>query len=48
MVEEHDVVVAEGAIRVKRKDGSFLNAVFCDAFAMKNGKVKRLTTYLTG
>ena len=47
MVEERDVVIAEGAVRVKKKDGGFLNAVFCDVFAMKNGKVKRLTTYLT-
>jgi len=46
MVEEHDVVIAEGAVRVKKKDGGFLNAVFCDVFAMKNGKIKRLTTYL--
>ncbi len=47
MVEENDVVVAEGAVRVKKKDGDFLNAVFCDVFEMKNGKIKRLTSYLT-
>jgi ketosteroid isomerase-like protein len=46
MVEENNVVVAEGAVRVKKKDGSFLNAVFCDVFAMTEGKIKRLTTYL--
>lgn len=45
MVEEDDVVVAEGTVRVKRKDGSLLNAVFCDVFAMKNARIKRLTTY---
>ncbi len=47
MVEENDVVIAEGAVRVKKKNGGSLNAVFCDVFAMKNGKIKRLTTYLT-
>lgn len=26
-VEENDVVIAEGAVRVKKKDGSFLNAL---------------------
>jgi ketosteroid isomerase-like protein len=46
MVEENDVVIAEGAVRVARKDGGFLNAVFCDAFAVKNAKIKRLTSYL--
>jgi ketosteroid isomerase-like protein len=46
MVEENDVVIAEGAVRVERRDGGFLNAVFCDVFAMKNAKIKRLTSYL--
>jgi hypothetical protein len=39
--------MAEGAVRVKKKDGGFLNAIFCDVFAMKDGKIKRLTTCLT-
>ncbi len=30
MVEEDDVVIAEGAVRVKKKHGGSLNAVFCD------------------
>jgi len=46
MVEENDVVVAEGAVRAKKKDGGFLNAVFCDVFAMRNARITRLTTYL--
>jgi ketosteroid isomerase-like protein len=46
MVEENDVVVAEGQVRAKRKDGSVLNAVFCDVFAMTNARIRRLTTYL--
>jgi ketosteroid isomerase-like protein len=46
MVEENDVVIAEGAVRVKKKDDGFLNAAFCDVFAMKNAKIKRLTSYL--
>jgi ketosteroid isomerase-like protein len=45
LVEENDVVIAEGAVRVKKKDGGFLSAVFCDVFAMENAKIKRLTTY---
>jgi len=46
MVEENDVVIAEGQVRVKRKDGGFLNAVFCDVFVMTNARIKGLTTYL--
>lgn len=46
MVEEDDVVVAEGQVRAKRKDGGVLNAVFCDVFAMTSARIRRLTTYL--
>lgn len=46
MVEENDVVIAEGAVRVEKKNGGFLNAVFCDVFVMENAKIKRLTSYL--
>jgi ketosteroid isomerase-like protein len=45
MVEENDVVVAEGTVRVAWKDGGFLDAVFCDAFEMANGKIRRLVSY---
>ena len=47
MTEENDVVIAEGTVRCARRGGGFLNAVFCDVFAMENAKVKRLTTYLS-
>ena len=46
LVEEGDVVVAEGTVRSTRKDGGTLNLVFCDVFEMEEGKVKRLTSYL--
>ena len=46
MVEENDVVVVEGQVRAKRKDGGVLNAVFCDVFVMSNARIRRLTTYL--
>jgi ketosteroid isomerase-like protein len=45
MIEENDVVVAEGTVRVAWKEGGFLNAVFCDVFEIENTKIKRLTTY---
>jgi ketosteroid isomerase-like protein len=46
LVEESDVVVAEGTVRCKKKDGSRFKAVFCDVFLMNKGKIKKLTSYL--
>lgn len=44
-VEEDNVVVAEGSVQCYLKDGSLLDALFCDVFEMREGKIKRLTTY---
>jgi ketosteroid isomerase-like protein len=46
MIEENDVVIAEGTVRSKRRDGGLLNAVFCDVFVMENAKIARLTSYI--
>jgi uncharacterized protein len=46
MTEAHDVVVAEGAVRVQRKGGDFVNLVFCDVFVMQRGKIRQLISYL--
>ena len=46
MIEENDVVVAEGSVRSARKAGGLLHAVFCDVFVMQGGKIRRLTTDL--
>lgn len=46
IVEENDVVIAEGAVRAERKDGGFLDAVFCDVFLMRDHRIKHLTSYL--
>ncbi|MDQ3101624.1 MAG: nuclear transport factor 2 family protein [Bacteroidota bacterium] len=46
MTEENDVVIAEGAVQGKMRNGGELNAVFCDVFEMENGKIKHLTSYL--
>ncbi|RTY91800.1 nuclear transport factor 2 family protein [Flavobacterium sp. GT3R68] len=46
LVEENDVVIAEGAVQCQMKNGPMLNLVFCDVFLMKNGKIKQLTSYL--
>ena len=46
MMEEADVVVAEGSVGTTKKDGGVLNLLFCDIFEMREGKIKRLTSYL--
>ena len=46
LIEEGDVVVAEGSVRAQKRDGGALNLRFCDVFVMQAGKIKRLTSYL--
>ena len=46
LVEENDVVIAEGTVRAQKKENGILNLVFCDVFIMKNGLIKTLTSYL--
>jgi ketosteroid isomerase-like protein len=46
LTEENDVVIAEGTVRAQKREGGILNAVFCDAFTMQDGKIKRLVSYL--
>jgi len=46
LTEEADVVIAEGAVRAPRPDGTFLDLVFCDVFDMRGGKIRKLVSYL--
>lgn len=46
LTEENDVVIAEGAVQGKMKNGNKLDAVFCDVFEMSGGKIRSLTSYL--
>ena len=45
LIEEGDIVVAEGTVKCKLKNGGIMNALFCEIFHFDNGKVKKLTTY---
>jgi ketosteroid isomerase-like protein len=44
--EENDVVIAEGSVRTERRAGGFLDLAICDVFEMRDGKIRRLTSYL--
>ena len=46
LVEENDVVIAEGSVRAPREDGGILDLAFCDVFEMRDGKISRLVSYL--
>ena len=46
VIEENDIVVAEGSVRSQRRDGGMLNAVFCDVFVMRRGKIAQVISYL--
>ena len=46
MIEEDNVVVAEGSVRAPKQDGTLLNVVFCDVFDMRDGRIRRLVSYL--
>jgi ketosteroid isomerase-like protein len=46
LTEEDDVVVAEGAVRAPKADGTWLDLVFCDVFDMQQEKIRRLVSYL--
>lgn len=46
MTEENDVVIAEGSVQAKRKNGPVLSLVFCDVFEMQSGKIQKLIGFI--
>ena len=46
MIEENNIVIAEGTVRAKKKDVEYMNLVFCGIFEMRGGLIQRLTSYL--
>ena len=45
LVEEDDVVVAEGAVQTELRGGGRTDAMFCDVFHFRGDKICRLVTY---
>jgi uncharacterized protein len=45
LVEEGDVVVAEGTVQAALADGGSIDALFCDVFHFRDDKICRLVTY---
>lgn len=46
MIEEDDVVVAEGIVLTQQTNGVRQRLVFCDVFDMRDRKIRRLVSYL--
>ena len=46
VLEVSDVVFAEGFVRTSRIDGTELELAMCDVFEMRDGKIRRLTSYI--
>ena len=46
LVEEGDVVVAEGTVTTRTPDGEPFRLIFCDVFVVRDAKISRLTSYL--
>lgn len=46
IIEDADVLVAEGTMLGKRKDGSLIDVAFSDIFTMKAGKIDHLIIYM--
>lgn len=44
-VEQGDTVVAEGTVRVNKKDGKVFHVQFLDIFEVENGKIRRKISY---
>jgi uncharacterized protein len=45
LVEEGDVVVAEGSVQAALRDGGRLDALFCDVFRFRDDRICSLVTY---
>jgi ketosteroid isomerase-like protein len=45
LVEEGDVVVAEGAVQAAMADGGRIDALWCDVFHFRGDEICRLVTY---
>jgi ketosteroid isomerase-like protein len=46
LTEQNNIVIAEGTVQARKKDGTLMNIVFCDVFEMQDGLIKKLTSYL--
>jgi len=46
MLEASDVVYAEGFVGTRHQDGTRLRLAMCDVFEMRDGRIRKLTSYI--
>jgi uncharacterized protein len=46
LIEENDVVIAEGTVLTELEEGGPINIKYCDVFELIDGKISKLTSYL--
>jgi ketosteroid isomerase-like protein len=46
LIEDENIIVAEGTVRTSRTDNTVIVLAFCDVFEMRAGRIARLTSYL--
>lgn len=46
IIEEGDMVVCDGTMKMKKLDGTMLDGMFCDVYRIQDGKIVELTSYV--
>lgn len=46
LTEENNVVIAEGTVQARTKEGQVLPLIFCDVFEMQDEKIKKLIGFI--
>lgn len=46
LLEDGNIVVAEGSVHQHRRNGGVLDLRFCDVFVMREGRIAKLVSYL--
>src|SRR5262245_43754033 len=46
IIEEGNIVVAEGTVQSRFKNGELMNCAFCDVFHFAGTKINKLTSYV--
>ena len=46
VISDGDIVIAEGSVRTQTAKGEELELRFCDVFELRDGRIRKLTSYL--
>ncbi|POY36998.1 ketosteroid isomerase [Solitalea longa] len=46
VIADGDMVMSDGTLSMKKKDGTITNMAYCDVYQFADGKIVELTTYM--